>query len=288
MDPNTPRAARIRRLGRTPIAALAGIVVIGCSLSGCSVIKAIHKAVNNYDVVKNFTSKLNNPPKTFEVTYTTTGSSPATIVYAVQPPMDVALKVTPTGSTTSNAEDFISNSSGVYSCTPSSGSTGGSAPWTCDKNAKTVKVTQSAIVGIYTPQHWFDVLEGAGIVAGITGNAVTTSTKTVNGYSLQCLDLKVSNITANKTGSTQTSSQSTTVKTLTGTLCTTSQGLLGYVNVSTDSTSFEITKYATAPTSSLFNLPAGAKVTTVTTPKTTTSKSGTSSTSSTSTTATTT
>ena len=51
----------------------------------------------------------------------------------------------------------------------------------------------------------------------------------------------------------------------TSTICTTSQGILGYVKVAADSTSFQITNYSSSPSSSLFQLPPGATVTTATT-----------------------
>ena len=56
----------------------------------------------------------------------------------------------------------------------------------------------------------------------------------------------------------------------TSTICTTPQGVLGYVRVATDSTTFEIKSYSTSPPASLFRLPAGAKVTTITLPSSTT------------------
>lgn len=44
------------------------------------------------------------------------------------------------------------------------------------------------------------------------------------------------------------------------------QGMLGYVSVASDSTSFQITEYSSSPSASLFQLPPGATVTTLTTP----------------------
>ena len=54
----------------------------------------------------------------------------------------------------------------------------------------------------------------------------------------------------------------------TSTICTTKQGILGYVNVVSSSTTFELKRYTTTPASSLFVLPPGAKVTTLSTPTT--------------------
>jgi hypothetical protein len=44
-------------------------------------------------------------------------------------------------------------------------------------------------------------------------------------------------------------------------ICTTSQGILGYVRVASDATSFELKSYSTSPRASLFRLPRGATVT---------------------------
>jgi hypothetical protein len=50
------------------------------------------------------------------------------------------------------------------------------------------------------------------------------------------------------------------------TICSTAQGILGYVKVASNSTSFQITSYSSSPAASLFQLPPGATVTTSTTP----------------------
>ncbi len=70
---------------------------------------------------------------------------------------------------------------------------------------------------------------------------------TVNGFTMSCVDLVASGVAG------------------TSSICTTSQNVLGYVKVAQDSTSFEITNYSGSPASSLFQLPPGATVTTVTT-----------------------
>ena len=85
---------------------------------------------------------------------------------------------------------------------------GGSSP-TCQKLGKTDAATENAIVDFYTPSHWKALLSGGSLVAGLAGDTVTTSTKSVNGFTLTCINLK----TPGGTG--------------TGIICTTSQGLLG-------------------------------------------------------------
>jgi len=74
---------------------------------------------------------------------------------------------------------------------------------------------------------------------------------TVNGFTMSCVDFIASGVAG------------------TSTICTTAQGILGYVKVASDTTSFEITSYSTSPPASLFELPPGATVTTVPTPTTT-------------------
>ena len=71
---------------------------------------------------------------------------------------------------------------------------------------------------------------------------------TVNGFAMRCVDFQASGIPG------------------TSTICTTEQGILGYVKVASDATSFEITNYSPSPTATLFELPAGATVTPVTAP----------------------
>ena len=66
---------------------------------------------------------------------------------------------------------------------------------------------------------------------------------TVNGFSMSCVDL----VAPGEPG--------------TSTICTTSEGILGYVKVAGDSTSFEIKSYSSTPSDSLFQLPPGAKIT---------------------------
>jgi hypothetical protein len=67
---------------------------------------------------------------------------------------------------------------------------------------------------------------------------------TVHGFSMRCVTFRASGIPG------------------TSRICTTAQGLLGYVKVASETTSFRITSYTTSPSASLFRLPPGATVTT--------------------------
>jgi len=81
----------------------------------------------------------------------------------------------------------------------------------------------------------------------LAGDKVTSSTKSLNGFAMNCVDLVAKGVSG------------------TSTICTTSQGILGFVSIASDSTSFQITNYSSSPSPSLFQLPPGATVTTPTT-----------------------
>jgi hypothetical protein len=104
---------------------------------------------------------------------------------------------------------------------------------------------QNAIFDFYTPAHWVNFLKGFSLAAGFAGDKVTSSTMTVNGFAMSCVDFS----TPGESGES--------------TICTTAQGILGYVKVAGDSTSFEIKSYSATPDASLFQLPPGATVTQV-------------------------
>jgi hypothetical protein len=248
----TPRPAALGRRRATGLA-LAIVAVGGLGLTGCSVVakvKAVEHAVEgNKNTIDAFNSKLGaNQPPEFEATYVTTGSSPATIVYAVDSPTGLAFTDTPSG-TGATSLDIIVNSSGEYSCMPSlTGS--GSGP-SCQRVKPAEKATENEIFSFYTPTHWVTFLRDFSIAAGFAGDKVTSSSMTVNGFAMSCVDFVASGVPG------------------TSTICSTSAGILGYVKVASDATSFEITSYSTSPPASLFKLPAGATVTTVSTPPTT-------------------
>jgi hypothetical protein len=84
----------------------------------------------------------------------------------------------------------------------------------------------------------------------LAGDKVTSSTMSLNGFDMDCVDLVAQGVAG------------------TSSICSTSQGILGYVKVAPDSTSFQITDYSSSPSASLFQLPPGATVTTVTAPTT--------------------
>jgi len=118
--------------------------------------------------------------------------------------------------------------------------------WSCQKLGTADAATENKIFDVYTPSHWISFLKGVSLVAGLAGDKVTTSTMSLNGFDMNCVDL----VAKGEPG--------------TSTICSTSQGILGYVSVATESTTFQITSYSSSPSASLFQLPPGATVTTST------------------------
>ena len=243
----SPRPKPALPWARRAMMALTVVALATFGFSACSAItkikNAVHDVRGNKAVIDGFNSKLNNAPTTFEAVYTTTGSAPATVTYAAQVPSDVAFSLAPTGgSGDTTPVHLVQNSSGEYACQETSGQ------WSCDKIDGLAASTQNAVIDFYTPAHWTKFLSGFALAAGLAGDQVTTSTMSLNGFSMNCIDLTAPGVSGKST------------------ICTTSQGVLGYASVPGDSTSFEITSYSSSPSASLFQLPAGAKVTTVTVP----------------------
>ncbi len=251
MNLDTHRSAALLPLRRSAAILAAALVVGSFGLTSCGVVNAVrkveHDVKGNKATIDNFTNTIaSSQGTTFEATYVTTGSSPATVVYAVQPPKGLAFQDTPSGAGAPNV-DIIVNSSGEYSCAPPSSGSGSSSASTCQKLGTADATAQNQIFNLYTPSHWTTFLKDFSLAAGLAGDKVTSSTMSVNGFSMNCVDFRASGVPG------------------TSTICSTAQGILGYVNVAGDSTSFEIKSYSASPPASLFELPPGATITT--TPK---------------------
>lgn len=235
-----------RRAGVLAVSvATAALLVTSCSVVN-KVRQDVHNVESNKTTIDSFTQNLQSTKSTpFEATYTTTGDEPATIVYAVDPPTGLAFHETQTGASALSLQ-IIVNSSGEFVCNQS----GSGGTWSCQKLGAADAASQNKIFDIYTPSHWVSFLKGVSLVAGLAGDKVTSSTMTVNGFSMQCVDLVAQGVAG------------------TSTICTTEQNVLGYVRVASNSTSFQITSYSGSPSPSLFQLPPGATVSTVTPPTT--------------------
>ena len=91
--------------------------------TGCGVVnaakKAVHDVEGNKATIDAFTGKVQaGESSTFQATYVTTGSAPATIVYAVHPPQGLAFTETPSTPAAGSGVDIIVNSSGEYFVLP--------------------------------------------------------------------------------------------------------------------------------------------------------------------------
>ena len=225
---------------------ISAVAVCGVAASACGAIHKISNTVHdirgNKATIDSFSSSLQSGPTTFSATYVTTGSTPATVVYAAEAHSKVvSFSDTPTGGAGDTTPvHLISNSAGYFLCAKSSPS----AAVSCQKLGSAEASNQQEVLGFYTPTHWITFLRDFSLAAGFAGDKVTSSTMSLNGFSMKCVDFRAAGVAG------------------TSTICSTSQGLLGYVKVATDTTSFEIEKYTTSPPSSLFVLPPGAKVTT--------------------------
>jgi hypothetical protein len=227
---------------------LASLVAVGVVATSCSVVSKVrhdvHTIEGNKATIDSFTQNLQSNTSTpFEATYTTTGSAPATILYAVDPSSGgLAFHETQTGSSASNIQVIV-NASGEYTCNQS----GSGGAWSCQKLGQADAATENQIFDLYTPSHWISFLKGVSLVAGLAGDKVTSSTMSLNGFDMSCVDLVANGVAG------------------TSTICSTSQGILGYVKVASNSTSFQITNFSSSPSPSLFQLPPGATITTTTT-----------------------
>jgi hypothetical protein len=223
--------------------AAAAAVAVSAAATGCGVVSAVKKAAGtvqaNKAIIDQFSGNLRaGQPTQFEATYTTTGSTPLTVTYAVRPPTDLAIASgVGSGLATANAR-FIVNSAGRFSCARAA--VGG---WTCTKLPANGTGGAQPLLAIYTPGHWVAFLQAFSLAAGFAGDKITRSTMTVNGFPMQCVDLTAAGVAG------------------TSKICTTAQHLLGYMQVAGQPIGFEISKYSATPDPALFQLPAGAKVT---------------------------
>jgi hypothetical protein len=230
----------------TAAAVAAAVLSSSLALAGCGVVNGVnkirHTVASNKDTIDAFTANLQSGEATaFEAEYVTTGDAPATIIYAVQPPKGLLFSGGSTGGGNGPpGTEIVVNGSGEYVCSPPGS---GRARWTCQKLGKASATVQNQIFGRYTPAHWVAFLKTLALAAGFAGDKVSASTRTVNGFSMSCVDFRAGGIPG------------------TSTICTTGQGILGYVKVAGDSTSFQIKSYTTSPAAALFRLPRGAKIT---------------------------
>ena len=107
---------------------------------------------------------------------------------------------------------IVVNSSGEFACSqPSVTGSASGTQWTCQKLGTADAATENKIFDFYTPAHWVGFLKDFSLAAGLAGDKVSSSTMTVNGFAMNCVDLVAPGVAG------------------TSTICTTAQGILGYV-----------------------------------------------------------
>src|SRR5690242_13347386 len=118
MSASTHRAVSIVRRRAVAGLAVAVFTLVSTGVSGCSIINKVNHVVQavNADkaIIQNFANLLKSGKATpFQATYVTTGSSPTTVIYAVQPPKEAAFKEISGNNATSGTPtvDLISNAS---------------------------------------------------------------------------------------------------------------------------------------------------------------------------------
>jgi hypothetical protein len=144
-----------------------------------------------------------------------------------------------------------SGSSGSTGSTGNSGNSGNSGSTTTTTKAGGLQcLTESGtgplagLVNLFSPALLLNVLneDKVSAEAHALGIHVTTSTQKFAGQNATCL--------------------SATVRGKTGKYCVTNQGLLAYIG-GTGGSTFKMTKYSSSPSTSLFQLPAGATTVTI-------------------------
>jgi hypothetical protein len=238
-----------RRIGRL-VAVLLPAAFVTVALSGCSVVHAVHALETGNKALNNLTKQLQDDQNAkYAVTYETTGSSPSTVQYAADPPTDFAY-ISP-GTNGSGGQEIVQNSSGFYNCSQNSSSSGSSSgAWQCVKISAAQQNSYLGLFQFYTGAYWYTILNAYSSFAAVEGVKITSKSMSVNGFNLNCV------VISGSAGSTQNGNGN-------GTFCVTSQGILGYVASQGSSSVFEIKSYTSSPAPSLFQLPAGATITTL-------------------------
>ena len=146
----------------------------------------MHTVEGNKATIDSFTQNLQSTNDTpFEATYTTTGSAPATVVYAVDPSERRArLPRDPDGI---QRVQRAGDRQLVRRVRVQPERIGGA--WSCQKLGQADAAAENKIFDLYTPSHWISFLKGVSLVAGLAGDKVTTSTMSLNGFDMNCVDL---------------------------------------------------------------------------------------------------
>ena len=227
------------------------IVTSVLGLTGCSkvinAIKTAHNVLHEGAAISALSNKLKSADKApYEVTYVTTGANPVTTELASAPPKEFAFGTTVSG----QIVNVIQNSKGEFAC---SKAVSPAATWSCLEVTGASAQSYKLMYAVYSGSYWIDFLKLYSAAAALQGVTIHSTTMSVNGFALQCA------VVVNKKSPA------------TSEWCVTSQGILGYVSVSSSKTDFEIKSYSGSPSPTLFQVPVGATITTIPTTTTVTS-----------------
>ena len=150
---------RTQRLSLSRTAAIAVVAVpLALGLTGCSAIgkavnavKAIHNILHGSAAIDSLYDEIRaGDGAAYDVTYVTTGTSPATINYAADPPAEFAFD----DKTSSGELRLFAGSTGQYECNRS-----GAAQWMCDKTDFSGVNTSKMAYALYSGAYWIDFLK---------------------------------------------------------------------------------------------------------------------------------
>jgi len=252
MSPDTTpvRACRVIRSRRATIftatALSATVALTGCGGSIGKIVNAVHAAVNAAGNLKNLEKQIQKGENAkFEATYKSTGNGSSPVITLAQEPGGKWLYIAPP-SGGSGGTEYVANGKETYSC--SQASTGGQ--WSCIDSPETgTQGIEEAPFYVYTGAYVYSVIEELSVFAAIAGAKVTNTTTSINGISLKCVGL-----ISTSNGVTDNDKW-----------CITSDGILGLVkdtsSNNSDNSSFQIASLNRSPSSSIFNPPKGASMT---------------------------
>jgi hypothetical protein len=245
---------RIRVQTIATVAAALGLALVVLPALPASAKGLSQSQINNLEKTLNQHNKV-----TFEATYTAVSSSnPKQTITIAQAPPKSYFGTGPTSSVvnTGKATYFCSQNSGNSGSTGGTGNSGNTGSTTTTTKAATVQCLKESganpllgIEDLFSPATALAALNEAKVtaIARAEGVHISSSSGKYAGQSATCF-------TVSKRGQGS------------GKYCVTNQGILAYATTANNGNNnyFELTKYTAHPSSSLFNLPAGA--TTVTTP----------------------
>jgi hypothetical protein len=211
---------------------LSGLVAAGCG-GGSTAPKPIHHHESTRAVIAAFVATLEaGKSSSYAATYSTGGTARGTAVYAVGPAREISFTDTPSAG--SPPYRILLNRSGKRVCSRSTNHLGS---WSCQALSGGAVTVKARLFGYYSASHWVTFLRDFSLAASLPGDQATTSTRTVHGFDVECIELRAVGVPG------------------TSTLCSTKNGVPAYVNIATNPDTFAIEHLDRSPAASLFSTP---------------------------------